>query len=618
MLHRTGVNYRILVPLLCLGLVCSCLFVGPSMAEVGNQWHLATSSADWGPRARFPVLAYNGKMWVLGGGYTGAGNNDVYSSVDGVNWTTVTASAPWAAREWNQSLVFDNKMWVIGGTNPSQDLNDVWYSSDGINWAAATLSAPWAPRCCHSVVTFDNKMWVLGGSNNHGTVTDKNDVWYSSDGANWTQATASAPWSTRQTHTSVVFDGKIWVMGGYRVAGIHLNDIWSSSDGINWTQVTSSAPWGPRTAHSSVVLGGRMWIIGGQWDRNDVWSSSDGLNWTEVVSSADWSGRAAHASVAFNNKLWIFGGFLSGGTPASDVWFSDSVTIPLPPEVVTLPPGSYLMGNSGAPRDVEYIFSHESDRHPVTIDYALQIGKYEITNAQYAEVLNWANASGFLKNSLGEGYDGGDVYHNGKVLYAIIDGAEWSEQAYIAFNENNFIVESRNGEPQDNHPVVRVNWHGAVAFCNWLSEMEGRSPSYDLATWSLTNRAGGGYRLPSESEWEYACRGSVSNPYRYAPYSFGDDINLNLVSCDYSSILDTYMIWCGNINYWSAAVGTKLPNDYGLYDMHGNVWEYCQDTWHDSYNETGRPDDGRVLVHREMEFCGFEDSESSDLKMSFV
>lgn len=216
-------------------------------------------------------------------------------------------------------------MWVLGGTNPNQDFNDVWFSSDGLNWTAATLSAPWTPRCCHSVVAFDNKMWVMGGSNNHGTPTDKNDVWYSSDGVNWTLATASA-WSYgRQAHTSIVFNGKIWVLGGYRVSGVHLNDVWSSSDGTHWTLVTSSAAWGPRASHTTVLLGCNMYVLGGQFDRNDVWTSSDGLNWTQVDPSADWAGRDAHASVIFHNKLWVMGGFRAGGIPAVDVWLSDSL-----------------------------------------------------------------------------------------------------------------------------------------------------------------------------------------------------------------------------------------------------------------------------------------------------
>jgi len=106
----------------------------------------------------------------------------------------------------------------------------------------------------------------------------------------------------------------------------------------------------------------------------------------------------------------------------------------------------------------------------------------------------------------------------------------------------------------------------------------------------LSKMSGSVYRLPCEAEWEYACRGSVSNPNRYAPFSFGDDLSITeRFGCQFSDLFSQYMWWCGNMMVvgflkGSKPVGTKHPNDYGLYDMHGNVWEMCQDFWHDTYN----------------------------------
>jgi hypothetical protein len=118
------------------------------------------------------------------------------------------------------SVVFDNKIWVIGGFDNNWFYkNDVWYSSDGINWTLATSSAPWSGRAGHTSVVFDNKIWVIGGFDD--SWPPKNDVWYSSDGINWTLATDTAPWSERYGHTSVVFDNKIWVIGGYL-----FQDVW--------------------------------------------------------------------------------------------------------------------------------------------------------------------------------------------------------------------------------------------------------------------------------------------------------------------------------------------------------------------------------------------------------
>lgn len=263
-------------------------------------------------------------------------------------------------------------------------------------------------------------------------------------------------------------------------------------------------------------------------------------------------------------------------------------------EMVTIPPGSFLMGNSGSDRDIEFGYPYEHPLHPVTISYPFQLGKYEVTNTQFVEVLNWAKGRGFLRNFSNGAYNGGNVYHSGQLICAIVDGTEWYEQSFIKYSGTQFFVGLRNGLDQGNYPVVRITWYGSLAYCNWLSEKEGLSPAYNLSNWTLVNRQGGGYRLPSEAEWEYACRGSVNNPNRYNLFSFGDDTTLNLNTCNHSQFLNPYMVWCGNSNNWSNPVGSRLPNDYGLHDMHGNVYERCEDDWHENYS--GAPQDGSPWI----------------------
>ena len=109
---------------------------------------LVTSSASWGNRSEHSVLAYNDKLWIMGGfDCTGSllvivqGKNDVWYSTDGTNWTEATSSADWSAKNDAASLVFDNKMWILGGRESSGLKNDVWYSTDGTNWTQATSSA---------------------------------------------------------------------------------------------------------------------------------------------------------------------------------------------------------------------------------------------------------------------------------------------------------------------------------------------------------------------------------------------------------------------------------------------------------------------------------------------
>ncbi|NEP77845.1 MAG: SUMF1/EgtB/PvdO family nonheme iron enzyme [Okeania sp. SIO3B3] len=136
-----------------------------------------------------------------------------------------------------------------------------------------------------------------------------------------------------------------------------------------------------------------------------------------------------------------------------------------------------------------------------------------------------------------------------------------TQQQYQAMMGNN--LSNFKGE---NRPVETVSWHDAIEFCKKLSRKTGKI-----------------YRLPSESQWEYACRAGTTTPFY-----FGETITSELVNYD------------GNYPYAYAPkdkyrkettdVGSFPPNAFGLYDMHGNVWEWCEDIWHGNYN--GAPTDG--------------------------
>jgi formylglycine-generating enzyme required for sulfatase activity len=139
--------------------------------------------------------------------------------------------------------------------------------------------------------------------------------------------------------------------------------------------------------------------------------------------------------------------------------------------------------------------------------------------------------------------------------------AQW--QAVMGSNRSRF--------KRKNRPVERVSWNDATEFCQKLSKKTGRD-----------------YRLPSEAEWEYACRGGTTTPFY-----FGETITPELVNYD------------GRYTYGNGPkgknrqktidVGNFPPNSFGLYDMHGNVWEWCQDVWHRNYD--GAPVDGSAWVN---------------------
>jgi len=238
----------------------------------------------------------------------------------------------------------------------------------------------------------------------------------------------------------------------------------------------------------------------------------------------------------------------------------NEITIDLPglPEgakpltLVRIPAGSFMMGSTEGPNwswcheDNGHIFDINCEQpvHQVTIGSDFDMGKYEVTIAQY---------TAFLRST-------GDE-----------SGVDWDdEHCPLLRSGGDYVLRNNTFGSDWNQPMVDVNWHGSVAFANWVQQV-----------------AGGTVTLPSESQWEYAARAVTTTRF-----SFGDSNNspTGCSSCD----LDSYAWWCGNSGSTTHPVGGKLPNAFGLFDVHGNVWEWCEDDWHGDY--TGAPTDGTPWV----------------------
>ncbi|MCK4667514.1 formylglycine-generating enzyme family protein [Candidatus Dependentiae bacterium] len=187
--------------------------------------------------------------------------------------------------------------------------------------------------------------------------------------------------------------------------------------------------------------------------------------------------------------------------------------------MIKIQAGSFMMGSSdgeGFPRERPY--------HKVYLD-EYYISKYEVTNKEYAEFLN----------DYGKDTDdnGNNMIHEYE-LVLMKSGGRWSPQP-----------------DYDNYPVVHITWYGAVQYCKWLSDKTGLN-----------------FRLPTEAEWEYACRAGSDGRC-----CFGND----------RSQLSNYAWYNKNSGDHTHPVGAKQPNQWGLYDMHGNVREWCSDWFGSNY-----------------------------------
>lgn len=271
------------------------------------------------------------------------------------------------------------------------------------------------------------------------------------------------------------------------------------------------------------------------------------------------------------------------------------------PEMLSVAAGAFMMGRP-YPWDPAWgqERTNEQPVHEVYLD-AYEIGKYPVTNQEYAAVLNWAYSKGLLQNEDGSPYTNGLVFAYGMPLADTEQSTSWSQ---ITFRDGEFTVRTNKGYngqefSMADHPVVVVDWYGVLCYCNWLSEIEGLEPCYSTDDWERYEPVRNGYRPPTEAEWERAAAWDGTKHWTYGFMSDTLDIsraNYGYAEGKWANPLDLMNVprtspvgWYNGKNPVHLSTPEKLtvdsPSPVGAYDMAGNVWEWCHDWWCRTYNE---------------------------------
>jgi formylglycine-generating enzyme required for sulfatase activity len=243
-----------------------------------------------------------------------------------------------------------------------------------------------------------------------------------------------------------------------------------------------------------------------------------------------------------------------------------------PPAMIRIPAGTFTMGSPGM----------ELDREPFReTSRSVELSAFYLAAKELSvgEFRRFAEETSHVTTAEADG--GAFAYNEAKGEWEFRQGVNWRNPG---FRQN------------DDHPVVCVSWFDAVQYCNWLSTKDGLKSAYTVSGQTVIwDRNADGYRLPTEAEWEYACRAGTSTPF-----FTGERISTSQANYD-----GNFPYNYGNRGLFrktTLPAGSFQPNEWGLYDMHGNVWEWCWDfnsipKAEAAVNPTG-PDTGTHRINR--------------------
>jgi len=279
-----------------------------------------TDSALPTPRDDCHAFVWNGKIWLIGGKEGATPKTDVWSSPDGVNWTQTASAGISGGIYGGGAHVLNDTIYVFGGIGTGPAFNNKAYSStDGINWTLLGDMTGVTNNYDFTSTVYQGKIWIVGGSN---AVNTYKKVWTSTNGRVWTEVGTDAGPVNDPTYGKgtdlgqlLVYQDKLWYIGGRNENNDPLSTVYSSTDGITWTQHDSMP--GTRSFFGAVVYNNRIWALGGYTGNGTVMkdtiyvSDTTGNKWKEVPLTYP-QNRVGVEPVVFNNQIYSLGGQIAG------------------------------------------------------------------------------------------------------------------------------------------------------------------------------------------------------------------------------------------------------------------------------------------------------------------